>query len=81
MNKKKYKPCAKCRKCYYGNQIDIVIDHQKLYSCDYLLLTGRRRPCPAGPGCVAFSAKSKAARMKPEYAQLKMAKKKAGAGA
>lgn len=21
--------------------------------CEYILITGRRRPCPAGPGCTA----------------------------
>lgn len=64
---KKYKPCAKGRKCYYGGPVDISIDNKKLYSCDYFLITGKRRPCPAGPGCTVYSTKSRAHRTDPNY--------------
>lgn len=64
---KKYKPCKKCRKCYYGGPVNLWVDGKMLYSCDYYILTGKRRPCPAGPGCTAYNPRNKAERTDPNY--------------
>lgn len=56
----KYKPCARCKKCYYGRATNMGFGKVfPLYSCDYYLITGKRRPCPAGPKCSVFNAKPK----------------------
>lgn len=53
-----YKPCKRCRKCYYSGPVDIGWGKvYPLYSCDYLLITGHRRPCPAGDACTVYSPK------------------------
>jgi len=35
-------------------------------SCDYLLITGHRRPCPPGEGCTEHTARKKPAEHPPE---------------
>lgn len=37
-------PCEGCRFAFAGYGVD-------LYGCEYFLITGQRRPCPAGKGC------------------------------
>lgn len=40
------KHCKKCiHSCYLNGS---------MYSCDYILNTGHRRPCPAGKGCTEY---------------------------
>lgn len=34
-----------CKGCYYGTHTG------ELWVCDYILMTGHRRPCPPGEGC------------------------------
>lgn len=64
----KYKPCKKCRKCYYGGPVNIGYGEVfPLYSCDYFILTGARRPCPAGADCTVYSPRSKTKRTAPNY--------------
>lgn len=38
--------CSTCGDCYYVGHIG-----WKTYCCDYYLITGTRRPCPAGEDC------------------------------
>lgn len=65
--KPKFKTPAKCRKCFYSGPTNFIIDGKMLYSCDYFLITGKRRPCPAGPGCTVYSPRNKAERTDPNY--------------
>lgn len=44
-------PCSGCT-YYYGHS-----DYSRC--CNYLLVTGRRRPCPPGAGCTVKSKKRK----------------------
>ena len=43
--------CRSCGYCYIG--LDMALC-RSMPMCEYLLQTGRRRPCPAGDGCTAF---------------------------
>ena len=43
--------CRSCGYCYIG--LDMALC-RSMPMCEYLLQTGRRRPCPAGDGCAAF---------------------------
>ena len=46
----KHALCSRlCRSCVHGS------DHTTgTVTCDYILNTGRRRPCPAGDGCTVY---------------------------
>lgn len=63
----KFKTPAKCRKCYYSGPTNFKVDGKMLYSCDYFILTGARRPCPAGNACTVYSPRSKTKRTAPNY--------------
>lgn len=39
-----FDPGSRCRTCGYGGEL----------GCGYLLLTGRRRPCPPGEACTEY---------------------------
>lgn len=41
-------PDTRCRSCYYGTQAG------GLYACVYIVETGERRPCKAGPDCTVY---------------------------
>ena len=64
---KKFKPCAKCRRCFYSGPVNINIDNRKLYSCDYYLITGNRRPCPPGAACTVYNPDRKKNVRPPDY--------------
>ncbi len=36
------KRCAACKGCRYLNHAGVI------YTCDYIALTGKKRPCPPG---------------------------------
>lgn len=38
---------GKCKSCIYQCRTNVN-------NCDYIVLTGRRRGCPPGPGCTAY---------------------------
>ena len=40
-----------CKGCMY--QGHLYTSDKELRTCDYLLITGHRRPCPPGAGCTA----------------------------
>ena len=42
---------AACRGCMY--QGHLYTSDKELRTCDYILITGQRRPCPPGAGCTA----------------------------
>jgi len=46
--------CADCR--YVGYLCSQSASKEQPEFCGYLLATGRRRPCPAGPGCTVREA-------------------------
>lgn len=74
---KKFKTPAKCTKCFYAGPTELSIDGKKLYSCDYMILTGARRPCPAGNDCTVYSARSRKDRTIPNTSRLNKAERKA----
>lgn len=42
--------CTKrCSSCYFGTTYARMSDGQRI--CDYILITGHRRGCPAGDDC------------------------------
>lgn len=43
----------RCRACYYCGYLD-THDCTGPRCCDYFLVTGQRRGCPAGDGCTRF---------------------------
>jgi hypothetical protein len=53
-NKEEYDPnvCGKIKSCYYGGKMGAM------HICDYLGITGVRRPCPAGD-CVMYKRRRK----------------------
>ena len=53
--KDKVSKCTKkCKRCFYS------FNHSAhLPTCDYILITGHRRPCPAGDNCTEFTTKRK----------------------
>lgn len=46
----------KCEKCKYRNRFYFP---SIVYYCDYLCMTGKRRPCEAGDTCTAYQEKEK----------------------
>ena len=55
-----------CKKCYYGGHCMLAPSGT---SCDYILVTGHRRPCkPTPSGCDAFRQKKKGE--EPIYADI-----------
>ena len=45
--------CKRRKSCYYGGKAGAE------YICDYLAITGVRRPCPAGSECVMYKRKGR----------------------
>ena len=45
------KSCAGCR---FLAPVYIGDGDELLSACVYILRTGQKRPCPAGPGCTAY---------------------------
>ena len=45
---------APCDRRRYGAPVYIGDGDELMAACTYLLHTGHRRPCPAGPGCTVF---------------------------
>lgn len=74
---KKFKTPAKCYKCFYSGQTNFIVDGKMLYSCDYFILTGTRRPCPAGVACTVYSPRNRKDRTIPNTARLNKAERKA----
>lgn len=42
-----------CKPCYYASCNRTGYDHGTM-TCDYLIVTGEKRGCPAGDGCKRF---------------------------
>lgn len=40
----------RCRKCYYGSMAGSF----NMPTCDYILITGKKRPCHGGEECTVF---------------------------
>lgn len=53
------KPEKQCSNCYYKFRVNVGENGQMLYACQYILITGRRRPCPPGPACTVFKEGSR----------------------
>lgn len=45
---------AKCDRCFYGVPVYVGDESVMMEACTYVLHTGRKRPCPAGPGCTVY---------------------------
>lgn len=73
----KFKTPTKCKKCFYSGPVNFIVDDKRLYSCDYLILTGARRPCPAGNTCTVYSPGNRKDRTTPNTARLNKAERKA----
>ena len=46
--------CKRVKSCKYG----VVLRGVNIHACDYLLITGKRRPCPA-EGCTVYQKRGK----------------------
>lgn len=45
---------ARCRTCRYSAQLPTGANNNKEMTCDYILVTKTRRPCPVSPNCTAY---------------------------
>lgn len=50
---------ARCRRCRFGRRMDMTDDGRFYPACLYIVLTGRRRPCPPGDACTVYQRRAK----------------------
>ena len=50
---------AKCRTCRYSTWVNVGHEREMLYACQYIILRGTKRPCPAGAGCTVYEPRRK----------------------
>lgn len=57
-SRKQHLVSARCRSCRYFWHIN---ESSGYMGCEYILHTGRRRPCPAGDACTVYRRKGRPA--------------------